>query len=199
MGSSLEESLKINTSELSIIYAILFSDLFQSKQVHATKTRLHRHEACRAKLEGRYFPFCLRYVRMTKDLRKTRAERETCALAVYSTLSGLGKKIKKEWKKRGEYSWGIVTKDTAAVGRGNSQGPFTSIPDSVSGLRATAQKTNSYYQAFVDGPQISFLIMLFLSQRRTNCWEYSKAKRVPFLPCSVAFREPMWPSHQAML
>lgn len=55
MGSSLEESLKINTSELSIIYAILFSDVIQSKQVHATKTRHHRHEACRAKLEGRYF------------------------------------------------------------------------------------------------------------------------------------------------
>lgn len=130
-----------------------------------------------------------------KDKRR---ERNLCSSSLlYSEW--LGKKIKNEWKKKGECSWGILTKDTAAVGRGNSRGAFTSIPDSVSGLRATAQKTNSYYQAFVDGSQISFLIMLFLSQRRTNCWEYSKAKWVPFLPCSVAFREPMWPSHQAML
>lgn len=111
----------------------------------------------------------------------------------------LGKKIKEERKKKGEYSWGVLPKDTPAVGWGNSKGPFTSSPDSVSGLRATARKTNSCYQAFVRAPEISFLIMPFLSQRSINCWEYSKAKRVPFLPCRVAFRELMWPSHQAML
>lgn len=98
MGSSLEESLKINTSELSIIYAILFSDLVQSKQVHATKTRLHRHEACRAKLEGRYFPLLFEICNNDKRSKKDKSrERNLCSSSLlYSEW--LGKKNKERVK-----------------------------------------------------------------------------------------------------